>query len=69
MTLKELVQLDAAAISVSEAASVLGCDRRTADKSCDAGHLPFIQIGRKRLIPRVALLRLLGIEVGEQDAF
>lgn len=51
----------AAAISRRQAAQVLGIDERTITRAVDKGELPSIQAGRRVLIPRLPLLRLLGV--------
>jgi excisionase family DNA binding protein len=52
----------AAAISRRQTAQVLDVDERTVTRAIECGELPSLQIGRRVLIPRVPLLRLLGVE-------
>jgi len=46
--------------TLSEAASRLGISRALAYEAAQRGELPVCRIGRRVLVPRVALLRLLG---------
>jgi len=46
--------------TVTEAARLLGISRASAYEAAHRGELPVRVIGRRLLIPRVALLRLLG---------
>jgi excisionase family DNA binding protein len=49
--------------TITEAAQLLGISRATAYEAAHRGELPVRLIGRRMLVPRIALLRLL-----EQDA-
>ena len=49
--------------TLTEAASRLGISRALAYEAAQRGELPVCRVGRRVLVPRVALLRLL-----EQDA-
>ena len=49
--------------TITEAAQLLGISRATAYEAAHRGELPVRLIGRRMLVPRTALLRLL-----EQDA-
>jgi excisionase family DNA binding protein len=49
--------------TITEAAQLLGISRATAYEAAHRGELPVRLIGRRMLVPRVALLRLL-----DQDA-
>ena len=49
--------------TINEAAQLLGISRATAYEAAHRGELPVRLIGRRMLVPRIALLRLL-----EQDA-
>lgn len=51
--------------SVAEAAAVLGISRAFAYELVARGELPVICLGRRRLVPKVALLALVGHEVDE----
>jgi excisionase family DNA binding protein len=46
--------------TVTEAAQLLGISRASAYEAAHRGELPVRVIGRRLLVPRVALLRLLG---------
>ena len=46
-------------LSVQEAAEVLGIGRSAAYEAARAGQIPTIRIGKRILVPRVALERLL----------
>ena len=46
--------------SVSEAAVLLGISRAFAYELVARGELPVIRLGRRRLVPKVALLALAG---------
>ena len=46
--------------TVTEAALLLGISRASAYEAAHRGELPVRVIGRRMLVPRVALLRLLG---------
>lgn len=53
-------------LSVEEAALALGIGRGLAYQLARSGQLPVLRLGRKLLVPRAALDRLLG-EEPEQD--
>ena len=46
-------------LSVEQAARILGIGRSAAYEAIRCGQIPAIRIGRRVLIPRVALLRML----------
>lgn len=50
------------AFSVSEAADMLGLHRQTIAAAIRRGELPSVRLGRKVLVPRAALDRLLATE-------
>ena len=56
--------------TLTEAASRLGISRALAYEAAQRGELPVCRIGRRVLVPRVALLRLLGLDdpAGSQSA-
>ena len=60
MTIKELLDTQKAAISLTEAADVLGCDPRTLSRTKDTNGLVYIQVGRRCLVLVKPLLTLLG---------
>jgi excisionase family DNA binding protein len=45
--------------TVAEAAELLGISRASAYEAVHRGELPVCRVGRRMLVPRVALLRLL----------
>jgi DNA binding domain, excisionase family len=51
--------MDKRTLSVSEAGKVLGIGRSAAYEAARSGQLPTIRIGRRILVPLVALERLL----------
>ncbi len=57
-----------AAITRPQTAQVLGVDERTVARAIDAGELPSLQIGRRVLVPRLPLLRLLGADTASEAA-
>ena len=50
---------DRQTLTVEEAAAVLGIGRNSAYQAVASGQLPVIRIGRRLLLPRAALERLL----------
>jgi len=50
---------DKLTLSVREAAKVLGIGRNLCYDKCKSGELPVLRIGRRLLVPRSALLKLL----------
>lgn len=60
MTLDEL--RTQAVASPTEVAPVLGMSARSVHRAMDRGELPEVWLGRRRLVPMPALLRLLGAE-------
>ena len=50
--------------TVAEAAMVLGISRAFAYELVARGELPVIRLGRRRLVPKVALLALVAHEIG-----
>jgi excisionase family DNA binding protein len=57
-----------AALTVEEAARVLRIGRSAAYAAVRAGELPVIRLGRRLLVPRARLDRLLGLENGDGPA-
>jgi excisionase family DNA binding protein len=49
-------------LTVGEAARLLGVSRGSAYQAARAGELPTVRLGRRLLIPRHALERMLGAE-------
>ena len=55
-------------VSVDQAAIALGIGRGTAYRAVHDGTLPTVRIGRRLLVPRVALERLLAGEAASEEA-
>jgi excisionase family DNA binding protein len=51
-----------------EVAALLGCSRGTAYKMCRTGAWPTIRIGRKMVVPRRAVERLIAAAEARADA-
>lgn len=51
--------MDKATLSVEEAAEVLGISRGSAYQAVRMGEIPCIKIGKRILVPRVALEKML----------
>lgn len=49
------------ALTMKDAAKLVGVDYRTIKLGIENGTIPTIQLGPRRMIPRVALLRAFGI--------
>ncbi len=64
MTLNDAIHSEKATLTFSETAQILGCDPRTVSRGCVEGAIPSISMGRRRMIPRLALLKMLGYERG-----
>jgi len=54
---------DRLALSVEEAAGLLGISTWLAYELVHQGQLPFLRLGRRIVVPRAALERLVGIEI------
>lgn len=48
-------------VGVEEAGKMLGVSRATAFKLAKSGRIPTIRLGRKLLVPKAAIFKLLGI--------
>lgn len=57
-----------ATLTVEEAAAVLGIGRTLAFEMARAGRLPVIRLGRRILVPRAALERMLEQAAHSNDA-
>jgi excisionase family DNA binding protein len=57
-----LRQRDRLVLTIAEAAEVLGISRAFAYELCARGELPVIRLGRRRLVPKQALLALVGAD-------
>lgn len=49
------------ALTMNDAAKLVGVDYRTIKLGIESGTIPTIQLGPRRMIPRVPLLRVFGI--------
>lgn len=56
------------AVSLAEAARLLGAPPSTVSRWCRVGQLASIQVGRKRLVPVVAIEEMLGRAVEEESS-
>jgi excisionase family DNA binding protein len=52
--------------SVAEAGALLGISRAFAYELVARGELPVIRLGRRRLVPKAALIALVGLEPSNQ---
>jgi len=52
---------DSLALTMKDAANLVGVDYRTIKLGIESGTIPTIQLGPRRMIPRVPLLRVFGI--------
>jgi hypothetical protein len=64
MSAQALIDSGITVISRAQAAELLDCDPRTISKGIDEGEIPCIPLGRRKVIPLIPFLRLLGIEPG-----
>lgn len=55
-------------ITVDEAAEMLGISRNTAFKRATTGELPTIRLGRRLLVPKAAIERMLGIAIAPANS-
>jgi excisionase family DNA binding protein len=51
------------ALTMKDAAKLVGVDYRTIKLGIESGTIPTIQLGPRRMIPRAGLLRAFGINV------
>jgi excisionase family DNA binding protein len=58
-----MAERDRLVLTITEAAEVLGISRAFAYELCARGDLPVIRLGRRRLVPKKALLALVGGDV------
>ena len=54
-------KLNGKTVTVEEAATILGVDRNKAYEAARSGEIPTIRIGKRLLVPRAALERLLAV--------
>ena len=53
-------------VSVAEAGELLGISRSSAFQAAASGELPVIKIGKRLLVPRAALERMLGAPLSKE---
>lgn len=50
------------ALTMKDAAKLVGVDYRTIKQGIEGGTIPTVQLGLRRMIPRAGLLRAFGVE-------
>jgi len=50
------------ALTMKDAAKLVGVDYRTIKLGIESGTIPTVQLGPRRMIPRVPLLRAFGVD-------
>ncbi|MCK3771274.1 helix-turn-helix domain-containing protein [Microbacterium aerolatum] len=50
------------ALTMKDAAKLVGVDYRTIKLGIESGTIPTVQLGPRRMIPRIPLLRAFGID-------
>jgi excisionase family DNA binding protein len=53
---------DCLALTMKDAAKLVGVDYRTIKLGIENGTIPSVQLGPRRMIPRAALLRVFGVD-------
>ncbi|MGC0273374.1 helix-turn-helix domain-containing protein [Pseudactinotalea sp. Z1739] len=61
-TMSEALAADRPTLTVKEVANLLGVDVRTVYRAIEDEQLPALRIGKKRLVPRLKLMELLGAD-------
>lgn len=56
------------ALTMKEAAKLVGVDYRTIKQGIQAGTIPTVQLGARLMIPRAELLRVFGIDANRLTA-
>ena len=51
------------ALTMKDAAKLVGVDYRTIKQGIETGTIPTVQLGARRMIPRADLLRVFGVEI------
>ncbi len=59
--------MERATYTIEEAAEILGIGRSSAYQAVRTGQIPTLRVGRRLLVPRVALERLLEREPGKAN--
>lgn len=57
--MKDKKEKPAATMTVEEAAALLGISRMSAYAGCARGEIPSLRIGKRLIVPRIALEKLL----------
>ncbi|MEU1972841.1 helix-turn-helix domain-containing protein [Microbacterium sp. NPDC019599] len=52
---------DCLALTMKDAAKLVGVDYRTIKLGIDSGTIPTVQLGPRRMIPRAGLMRVFGV--------
>ncbi|SFK74799.1 helix-turn-helix domain-containing protein [Geodermatophilus ruber] len=65
MNLEDLRTSRSAVVTVAQTASIFGVDVRTVTRAIGNGELPAVRLGRRVLLPRLPLLAVLGVTVGD----
>ncbi|OZE79287.1 hypothetical protein CH304_20155 [Rhodococcus sp. 15-649-1-2] len=60
LTISDIANMDAFALTPTDVARTLNCDRRTVTKGIDSGTIPSVRIGRRILVPRLPFLEMFG---------
>jgi excisionase family DNA binding protein len=55
------MEIERQTVTVEEAATILGVGRNKAYEAARSGEIPTIRIGKRLLVPRAALKRLLAV--------
>jgi excisionase family DNA binding protein len=53
---------DCLALTMKDAAQLVGVDYRTIKLGMENGTIPSVELGPRRMIPRAALLRVFGVD-------
>ncbi|MGP3536420.1 helix-turn-helix domain-containing protein [Microbacterium sp. RD1] len=53
---------DSLALTMKDAAKLVGVDYRTIKLGIESGTIPTVQLGQRRMIPRIPLLRAFGVD-------
>ena len=56
------------ALTMKDAAKLVGVDYRTIKLGIESGTIPTVQLGPRRMIPSASLLRVFGIEVDRRSS-
>ena len=62
-TVSQLLESQRGTLSPAEVASVVGVDHRTIYRAIEDGQLPAVELGKLKRVPRIHVVRMLGLEV------